>query len=100
MIKIDELNIYEITYKRYQSMVNSRVRNVPVEKSLFLVKHNDYYISLDNENNRFLIEEFKTRKRAICWLIRNDFSADAINSIKSSDLYYLLRNQNFRVVKV
>lgn len=100
MIHIDEINIYEISYSKLKDMIIARKNNKEVERLLFLAKHKSgSYFALDNENNCFFLEEFDSRRQAICWLVRCDINAENILFIKDEDIKVLLKDHKYKIKK-
>ena len=96
---IEQINIYEITYDKLMELKKNTDNNLYVESLLYVTKHDDYYIALDNVTNCFSIEEFDTKKRAICWLLRCDYDAVNINRMEDDMVNDLIKNQKYHLIR-
>ena len=99
MIVIEEFNIYEITFDKLMELIKNNDNNEDVENLLYVAKYKEHYIALDNVTNCFTLEEFDTKRKAICWLLRCDYDADKINSMEDDMVRNLINKQKYRLIK-
>lgn len=96
---IEEINIYEITFDKLMELIKNNDNKEYVENLLYVTKYKDYYIALDNVTNCFNLEEFDTKRKAICWLLRCDYDADNINSMENDMVNMLIKKQKYHLIK-
>lgn len=97
---MDTIIIYDIPLHAVRYLYKEWDRERPVAHSLFLSKNkNDVFIAIDNEADGFLIEEFDTREKAICWLLRKDYSRDEIMDLEDFIIKDLVRKNNFKIYR-
>lgn len=92
------MKIYKISYEIFGELYSKWAQGLTIPNSLFICPKNNKYLAIDNEYNNFFIEEFNTKKQAICWLIRNDFSKKEIAELKTVKIDKLLSKIDYKIV--
>lgn len=95
---INELKLYQISSDLYNKLFKKWSNHEYVDHLLYFFKSGSKYISIDNEAGEFFTEEFDSKEKAICWLIRNDYSSIEINSMSNKDVLNLYKNNNFKII--
>lgn len=95
---IKKLNIYEITRKQLDEILIKCSKGEPIDHFLFLAKINNTYVALDNEYGECHMEEFYKKNKAICWLIRTDYSKEELKNLRTSKVDELISNQKYNLV--
>lgn len=95
---IKELKLYQISPELYEKLFNKWSNHEYVDHLLYFFKSDDKYISIDNEAGEFFVEEFDSMEKAICWLIRTDYSSIEINNMSKEDILNLYENNNYKII--
>ena len=98
IIIIDVIDIYEISYDEMIKLIDKWSTDKKVDHFLFFTKKDDSYICVDNEAGAFIIDTLNSRDKAICWLLRNDYSSNEINRLQEIEVRKLLRKQKYEVI--
>ena len=100
MIIINDIEIYEVSNIEFSNLINKWMKNRDIPKKMYFTKkNNDLYIGLDNEHGSCYVEEFDTRDRVICWLVRNDYSASEINRLIDIRVRKLIDRKHYKIIK-
>ena len=98
MIITDNIEIYEISYKKFRSLVDKWSKHENIDHLLFLSKSKNKYLVLDNEAGECFVEEFDNKDKALCWLIRKDYGANEIVGLQDVEIRKLLSDENYKII--
>ena len=98
MIIIDNIEIYEISYKKLGNLIDKWSKHENIDHLLFLSKSKNKYFALDNEAGECFVEEFDNKDKALCWLVRKDYGADEVDKLQDIEIRKLLSNENYKIV--
>lgn len=99
MIFINEIEIYELSNNDFAKLIEkwTKDRNIP-HRLYFTKRSNDLYIGLDNEHGSCYVEEFDSKDRVICWLVRCDYSASEINRLIDIKVRKLFEKKHYKII--
>lgn len=90
--------IYEVSNDSFSELINQWTKNRKIPNRLYFTKLNDdLYIGLDNEYGSCYVEEFDSKDRVLCWLIRSDYSASEINKLIDIKVKKLFQNSHYSI---
>lgn len=98
-IIIEEINIYNISYKKFNELIEEWSNCGDVSYSLFLTKKNNKYLALDNEGADCYVEEFNTLDKALYWLVNKDLMAEDVMNLQDIEVRQNLRRFNYKIIK-
>jgi len=100
MIFINDIEIYEVSNNEFAKLIEQWSENRDIPHKLFFTKKNkDLYIGLDNEHGSCYVEEFDSKDRVICWLVRSDYSASEINRLIDIRVRKLFERKHYKIIK-
>lgn len=97
-MKINEVTIYEISYKKFKDLIDKWNGKCNIDRTLFLTKDNNKYLTIDNEAGECFTEEFDNKEKAICWLVRKDYSANEIQKLNLEIINKLLSEEKYKII--
>lgn len=97
-IIIDIIEVHEISYDEMIKLIDKWSTDKKVDHFLYFTKKDDSYICVDNEVGAFIIDTFDSKDKAICWLLRNDYSGEEINKLQDIEVRKLLKTQKYEVI--
>jgi len=98
LIVINEVNIYEISYKKFKNLVDKWSNHEKIGRLLFLSKNKNKYFALDNEADECFVEEFNSRDKALCWLVRKEYDSSEIENLQDIEVRNLLSEEQYKIV--
>ena len=97
VINIDYVEIYEIPYKNFSNLIDKWSKHEYIDHFLFYTKYKNKYLTIDNESGQCYTEEFDSKDKALCWLIRNDYSAEEISKLQDIEARHLITKSKYKV---
>lgn len=94
----DDIKIYEISYKKFKNLIDKWSNHGKVDRLLFLSKNNNKYLALDNEANECFIEEFNSKDKALCWLVRKEYDSAEIENLQDVEVRKLLSEEKYKII--
>ena len=100
MIRIKTTEIYEVSKEDFCLLIDKWNEDKNIPRKLYFTKINgEFYLGLDNEYGSCYLQEFDSKHRVLCWLIRNDYSASEINRLVDLDVRRLLSKQKYTIIQ-
>ncbi|MBR3229661.1 MAG: hypothetical protein IKF91_02400 [Bacilli bacterium] len=94
----EDLPIFEISYNDYNDLLIKSAKDIDVEHFLFLSKYQNTYLAIDNEVGAFQCEEFPSKEKALCWLLRKDYSAEEIMKLQAIEARHLIQKVRYKII--
>lgn len=99
MIKItDNIKIYEISYKKFKSLIDKWSNHENIDRLLFLSKNKNQYLVIDNEADECFVEEFDSKDKALCWLVRKEYDSDEIKKLQDDEIRKLISEEKYKII--
>ena len=95
---MSKIKIYNISQKKLNELLIKCSKYEETEHFLFLSKYGKTYIALDNEYGMCLMEDFSDLVKALCWLVRKDYSAEEINKLMEDEVCNLISNEKYVLI--
>lgn len=90
---MNKIKIYKISHKKLNELLIKCSKYEKMEHFLFISRYADTYIAVDNEFGMCFMEEFLNLKKALCWLVRKDYSKDEINRLMDNEVNELISKE-------
>lgn len=94
-----DLPIYKISYNNYNNVLIGCSLGKEVEHLLFLSRFGNDYLAVDNEQGNCVCEDFSSLEKALCWLVRKDYSANEIRNLRLIEVRHLLNDSRYKVIE-
>ena len=94
----DDIVIYNIPYSEFTDILIKQSKGLKVDNALFMSRYQTRYFSIDNEKGQFLCEDFSSKDKALCWLLRKDYSADEIKKMPNINARKLIKDINHQII--
>ena len=94
----EDLSIFEISYKDYNDLLIKSAKDIEDEHFLFLSKFQGTFLAIDNEVGSFQCEEFPSKEKALCWLLRKDYSAEEIMKLQNIEARHLIKKARYKII--
>ena len=95
------LNCAGISNAEWNVMINKAANLSKTKRKFERMLEDLYYtdkVLYDEFNNLKSVEEFDSMEKAICWLIRTDYSSIEINNMSKEDILNLYENNNYKII--